>query len=96
VREGNYHVFNQYVIRAYERNSLKEFLTQQGIGCGIYYPLPIHLQSCYKGLGYKKGSFPEAERAAKEVLALPVYPELTIEQQELVVSTVERFYKNKK
>jgi dTDP-4-amino-4,6-dideoxygalactose transaminase len=96
VREGNYHVFNQYVIRAYERDSLKEFLTQQGVGCGIYYPLPVHLQSCYKGLGYKKGSFPEAERAAREVLALPVYPELTVEQQELVVSTVERFYKNKK
>ncbi len=93
VRDGHYHVFNQYVIRARERDKLKVFLNQHGIGCGIYYPLPIHLQSCYQELGYKEGSFPEAEKAAREVLALPVYPELTEEQQEIVVATIGHFYK---
>jgi len=105
VKDGNYHVFHQYVIRARKRDRLKEFLNQNGIGCGIYYPLPIHLQPCYQEsrhlqscyqklrLDYKEGSFPEAERAAREVLALPIYPELTEKQQELVVSTVKQFYK---
>jgi len=105
VKDGNYHVFHQYVICTRERDKLKEFLKQNGIGCGVYYPLPIHLQPyyqksedfqlCYQqlGLGYKEGSFPEAERAAREVLALPIYPELTDKQQELVVSTVKQFYK---
>ena len=107
VRDGHYHVFNQYVIRARERDKLKAFLNQHGIGCGIYYPLPIHLQPCYQentdfqlryqqlGLSYKEGSFPEAERAAREVLALPIYPELTEGQQELVVSTISQFYKKR-
>ncbi|MBW2221777.1 MAG: DegT/DnrJ/EryC1/StrS family aminotransferase, partial [Deltaproteobacteria bacterium] len=95
VEDGNYHVFNQYVIRARERDKLKEFFNQHGIGSGIYYPLPIHLQQCYLELGYKEGSFKEAERAASEVLALPVYPELTGKQQELVVTTTEQFYKKK-
>lgn len=95
VRNGNYHVFHQYVIRAPKRNKLKEFLHQNGIGCGIYYPCPIHMQPCYRGLGYKEGSFPEAERAAREVLALPICPELTEKQQKLVVSTVEQFYRKK-
>lgn len=107
VKDGNYHVFNQYIIRARERDRLKKFLNQNGIGCGIYYPLPIHLQPyyqkdidfqlCYQqlGLSYKEGSFPEAERAAREVLALPIYPELTEGQQKLVVSTILQFYKKR-
>ena len=98
VKDGNYHTFNQYVIRARERDKLKAFLSQKGIGCGIYYPFPIHLQPYYKGLGYREyreGSFPEAERAAREVLALPIYPELTEQQQELVVSAIEQFYKKR-
>jgi len=93
IRCGNYHVFHQYIIRARERDKLKRFLDQNGIGCGIYYPRPIHLQPCYRELGHKEGSFKESEMAAKEVLALPIYPELTEKQQELVVSTVEQFYK---
>jgi len=106
VRDGNYHVFHQYVIRARERDKLKIFLNQNGIGCAIYYPIPIHLQPCYQeskrlqscyqklGLDYKEGSLKEAEKAAREVLALPIYPELTIEQQEMVVITIKQFYKN--
>jgi dTDP-4-amino-4,6-dideoxygalactose transaminase len=87
-------VFHQYVIRPRERDKLREFLNQNGIGCGIYYPYTIHLQPCYQGLGYQEGRFKEAERAAREVLALPIYPELTEKQQELVVHTVEQFFKN--
>lgn len=95
VMNGNYHVFHQYIIRARERDKLKDFLDQNGIGCGIYFPCPIHLQPCYRELGYKEGSFKEAERAAREVLALPIYPELAKKQQELVVSTVDKFYKKR-
>ena len=93
VREGNYHVFHQYVIRAHNRDQLKAFLNQHDVGCGIYYPLPIHLQDCYRTLGYQEGSLPETEQATREVLALPIFPELTLEQLETVVSTIRRFYK---
>ena len=92
VREGNYHVFHQYVIRACNRDQLKTFLNQHGVGCGIYYPLPIHLQQCYRKLGYKEGSLPEAEKASREVLALPIFPELTLKQLETVVTTIRQFY----
>ncbi len=92
-REGNYHVFHQYVVRAHKRDALRAFLIQHDIGCGIYYPLPIHLQPCYRDLQYREGSMPESERAAKEVLALPVFPELTEAQQERVVETIVQFYK---
>ncbi len=93
VREGNYHVFHQYVIRAHNRDQLKAFLNQQGVGCGIYYPLPIHLQDCYRTLGYQVGSLPETEQATREVLALPIFPELTLKQLETVVFTIKQFYK---
>lgn len=86
------HVFNNYVIRARRRDELKQFLAQQGIQSEIYYPLPLHLQRCFATLGYKASDFPEAERAAREVLALPLYPELTNAQQEFVVEQVQRFY----
>ncbi len=92
VRSGNFHVFHQYVIRTRKRDMLKGFLDQNGVGCGIHYPCSIHLQPCYQELGYKEGSFPEAEKAAREVLSLPIYPELTEKQQELVVSAVTQFY----
>jgi dTDP-4-amino-4,6-dideoxygalactose transaminase len=92
VRDNNVHVFHQYVVRAHKRDQLKDFLTKNGIGCGIYYPIPLHLQPCFQELGYTKGSLPEAEKAAGEVLALPIFPEVTFEQQEAVVATIARFY----
>ena len=93
--KGNYHIYHQYVIRARNRDGLKEFLDKRGIGCGIYYPVPVHLQPCYAGLGLKEGSLPEAEKASREVLALPIFPELNRDQQEAVVEAVADFYTGK-
>jgi dTDP-4-amino-4,6-dideoxygalactose transaminase len=87
-----HHVFHQYVVRAYRREELREFLTARKIGTEIYYPIPLHLQPCFVYLGYREGDFPEAERAAKEVLALPMFPELTEEEQRWVVKSVADFY----
>jgi dTDP-4-amino-4,6-dideoxygalactose transaminase len=92
---GSGHVYNQYVVRVKRRNGLKEFLADNGIGTGIYYPLPLHLQECFRGLGYKRGSFPVSERAAKETLALPIYPELSQTKQRYVVKTIAKFYGSK-
>lgn len=89
---GRTHVYHQYVIRAPERDELRKFLDSRGIGTGVYYPLPLHLQPCFDYLGYKEGAFPESEGAAREVLALPIYPEITPAQQEEVVSAIEYFY----
>ncbi len=86
------HVFHQYVIRAPRRDQLRQHLTTLGIGSEIYYPLCLHQQDALKDLGYKTGDFPEAERAAAEVLALPIYPELTDEEQETVVEAIRQFY----
>ncbi len=90
--EPAHHVFHQYVIRAYRRDELREFLTARKIGTEIYYPIPLHLQPCFVYLGYREGDFPEAERAAKEVLALPMFPELTEEEQCRVVKSIADFY----
>jgi dTDP-4-amino-4,6-dideoxygalactose transaminase len=87
-----HHVFHQYVVRAYRRDELREFLTARKIGTEIYYPIPLHLQPCFVYLGYREGDFPEAERAAKEVLALPMFPELTEEEQRWVVQSIAEFY----
>jgi dTDP-4-amino-4,6-dideoxygalactose transaminase len=87
-----HHVFHQYVIRAFRRDALREFLTARKIGTEIYYPIPLHLQPCFVYLGYREGDFPEAERAAKEVLALPMFPELTEEEQRWVVQSIADFY----
>jgi len=87
-----HHVFHQYVVRAYRRDELREFLTARKIGTEIYYPIPLHLQPCFVYLGYLEGDFPEAEQAAKEVLALPMFPELTEEEQKWVVSSIADFY----
>jgi dTDP-4-amino-4,6-dideoxygalactose transaminase len=86
------HVFHQYVIRAPRRDALRAFLTEQGVGSEIYYPLPLHEQESLAFLGYKRGDFPESERAANEVLALPIYPELRKDEVETVVDAVRRFY----
>jgi dTDP-4-amino-4,6-dideoxygalactose transaminase len=89
---GAHHVFHQYVVRAYRRDELREFLTERKIGTEVYYPIPLHLQPCFVYLGYREGDFPEAERAAKEVLALPMFPELTEDEQKRVVESIAAFY----
>jgi dTDP-4-amino-4,6-dideoxygalactose transaminase len=88
---GSRHVWHQYVIRTKRRDALREFLSLRGIGSEVYYPVPLHLQEALKGLGYAEGSFPEAERAAREVLALPIFPELREDEQQAVVSAVADF-----
>lgn len=88
----NYHIYHQYVIEVDDRDRLQEFLAGNGIASAIYYPLPLHLQKCFAHLGYRKGDFPVSEKASERVLALPIYAELTLEQQEAVVSAVSRFF----
>ncbi|HEY1649191.1 MAG TPA: DegT/DnrJ/EryC1/StrS family aminotransferase [Terracidiphilus sp.] len=88
---GSRHVWHQYVIRAPRRDALREFLAARKIGSEIYYPVPLHLQDALKRLGYSEGDFPEAERTAREVLAIPIFPELREEEQETVVTAVAGF-----
>jgi dTDP-4-amino-4,6-dideoxygalactose transaminase len=86
------HIFNQYVVRVQNRDALKAFLTDRGVGSEIYYPVPLHLQRCFAYLNHAPGAFPEAERAAAETLALPVYPELKQAQLATVVDSIVEFY----
>jgi len=88
---GSRHVWHQYVIRTARRDQLREFLASRKIGSEIYYPVPLHLQEALKGLGYAEGSFPEAERAAHEVLALPIYAEIRADEQQTVVDAIAEF-----
>jgi dTDP-4-amino-4,6-dideoxygalactose transaminase len=87
-----FHTYHQYVIRADSRNDLQQYMRENGIPSAIFYPMPLHLQKCFSYLGYREGDFPESEKAANEVLALPIYPELSEENQEYVVSTIKDFY----
>jgi dTDP-4-amino-4,6-dideoxygalactose transaminase len=89
---SRYHIYNQYVIRAQMRDELQKHLASKEIGTAIYYPLSLHLQKCFDYLGYKHGNFPESEKATSEVLALPIYPELSDEQQEFIVACIKEFY----
>lgn len=88
------HVWNQFVIRAPARDRLREHLSQRGIGTEVYYPIPLHLQPCFRDLGYRPGDFPVAEQLAREALALPVYPELGEEGLETVAQAVASFYRS--
>ena len=81
------------MVRVPERHRLRQFLQEEGIGTEIYYPVPLHLQECYAFLHYQRGDFPASEKAAEEVLALPIYPELTDDQQIYVVDRIKAFYK---
>ena len=90
---ADHHIYNQYVIRVEQRDALKAFLDKEGVGVEIYYPIPMHKQECVAGLGYNELSLPEAEKAAANTLALPVYPELTEEMQVHVVERIRTFYR---
>ncbi len=88
----SYHTYHQYTIRVEKRDELRKYLTEQGIGTGVYYPLPLHLQKCFANLGYKEGDFPESEKASKEVLSLPMYPEMHYNNIESVLTKIKRFF----
>ena len=95
VGANNFHVFNQFTIRVHKRDELRSYLKDQGVGSEVYYPLPLHLQNCYRDLGYQKGAFPQSERAAEEVLSLPIYAELSDEQLQYVVQAIASFYRKR-
>ena len=86
---GNYHVYHQYVIRIPQRETARHLFAKKGVGCAVFYPVPLHCQQCFSHLGYQESDCPEAARASLEVLALPIYPELTHEQQDEVVVAVK-------
>ena len=89
--EGLQHIFNQFVIRVPHRDGLKAFLDARQIGNEVYYPVPFHLQPCFADLGYSRGAFPHAERAADETIAIPIYSELSLDQQRTVVAAIAEF-----
>jgi dTDP-4-amino-4,6-dideoxygalactose transaminase len=91
--ESSLHVYNQFVIRARDRDKLRACLAERGVGTEIYYPVPLHMQACFRDLGYQSGDFPESERAADEALAIPIYPELGANAQSYVVETIASFYR---
>jgi len=92
IPEGYKHIFNQYVIRVRYRDELREYLRENNVGTEVYYPVPLHLQECFAGLGYTEGDMPVSEEAARSTLALPVYPELTDEMLEYVTDVIKAFY----
>lgn len=91
-KEGNHHVFHQYTLRVPNRDELQNFLKEQGVATMIYYPMPLHIQPVFEELGYRSGDLPETEKAAKEAISLPMYPELKREDQDYVVEKIIEFY----
>ncbi|MFL6529891.1 MAG: DegT/DnrJ/EryC1/StrS family aminotransferase [Chthoniobacterales bacterium] len=89
----NHHIYHQFVIRTEQRDALRAFLSEHGVGTAIYYPLGLHQQECFANLNYREGDLPETERACRESLALPIYPALTHEQQSFVVDTIAEFFR---
>ncbi len=89
IPQGVVPVFHQCVIRVPDRDALCDFFKERGVGHAVYYPHPLHLQECYADLGHSRGDFPHSEQAASEVMALPIYPELSLEQQNEVVETLQ-------
>lgn len=89
---ANVSIYNQYTLRVPKRDELQEHLKKKGVGSSVYYPLPLHLQPCFEYLGYSEGAFPESEKAAKEVISLPIYPELNNAQLDEVIGAVREFY----
>ncbi len=92
VAPGNQSIFNQYVIRTPRRDELQAHLQDHGVGTAIYYPLPLHLQKCFAPMGHREGDFPHSERASRETLAIPIYPELTDEQLVYVAQQIKAFF----
>jgi dTDP-4-amino-4,6-dideoxygalactose transaminase len=90
---GYRHVFNQYVLRVQRRDALRQYLAASGIGTEVYYPIPLHMQACFDDLGYRSEDCPEARRASTEVVAIPIYPELTMAQRQHVVDSISAFYR---
>lgn len=91
-KEENYHVYHQYTLRVKNRDELQAFLKENGVASMVYYPVALHLQPVFENLGYKEGDFPETEKACREALSLPMFPELKREQQEYVVEQIKKFY----
>jgi dTDP-4-amino-4,6-dideoxygalactose transaminase len=89
--KGAKHVYYMYEIRVQQRDSLMGYLKQQGIECGIHYPLPLHLQPAYSSLGFKKGQFPVSEQLAQEIISIPIYPELTTEQRQFIIDHIKKY-----
>ena len=92
VTDDNEHVYNQYTVRDRRRDGLSAYLSERGIGSGIYYPVPLHLQPCFEDLDYRKGDLPVAEQLCAEVLSLPVFPELGEERVRSVADAIQKFY----
>jgi dTDP-4-amino-4,6-dideoxygalactose transaminase len=92
IESYNTHIFHQYVIATSQRDELIQYLKQQGIETAIYYPVSLHLQKCFEYLGYKEGDLPESEKASRETLALPIFPEITLKEQDYVIGHIKNFF----